>query len=192
GDAAEGLLVVTVRRANAAPTAAADTASTDEDVPVVVDVLANDADPDGDALVVASVSEPAHGRAEVVDEGRRVRYTPAAEFSGTDRFVYTVRDAGGITAVAEVTVVVAPVNDPPAAVAVASPAPSALILIQGAPEQQLTVAWPAAADPEGDAVTYAWELAADEAFENPIARFDAGAALSLAVAYGVIGPLLTA
>ncbi|WP_456433757.1 Ig-like domain-containing protein, partial [Nitratifractor sp.] len=45
------------------PVAQNDTATTDEDTPVTIDVLANDSDPDGDSLSIESVSDPAHGNA---------------------------------------------------------------------------------------------------------------------------------
>lgn len=44
-----------------------------------------------------------------------IRYTPAAEFSGTDTFTYTISDGAGGTATGTVTVNVAAVNDPPVA-----------------------------------------------------------------------------
>jgi hypothetical protein len=47
---------------NEPPTAAADVAaSTDEDASVVIDVLGNDGDPDGDALSVSTLTQASHG-----------------------------------------------------------------------------------------------------------------------------------
>ena len=63
GAAATVGVTVEVTNANEAPAAAADTAATDEDEPVTVDVLANDTDVDGDTLHIESVSQPAHGTA---------------------------------------------------------------------------------------------------------------------------------
>ncbi|MGH8519826.1 MAG: Ig-like domain-containing protein, partial [Panacagrimonas sp.] len=40
---------------------------------------------DLDALAIASVTQPAHGVAEIVD-GQRVAYTPAPDFHGSDGF----------------------------------------------------------------------------------------------------------
>ena len=97
-----------------APTAADDRAETPEDTPKVIDVLSNDRDPDGDRLRVVSVSAPENGTATVVSGG--VRYAPALNWHGEDRFTYTVADPGGLTATATVTVTVTPVNDPPEAV----------------------------------------------------------------------------
>ena len=92
------------------PNIMADTALVYEDCWVLINVLANDTDPDNDFLMITEVSTPAHGAAVI--EGRKVRYTPAADFSGTDTFTYTVA-AGPVTATATVTVNVIPVDDAP-------------------------------------------------------------------------------
>lgn len=79
------------------PQAGNDTATTSEDTPVTINVLANDSDPDGDALDPATLrisSAPAHGAATVNGDGT-VTYTPHANFNGADSFSYTVRDARG-------------------------------------------------------------------------------------------------
>src|SRR5205807_7644887 len=44
-------------------------------------------------------------------------YTPTANFNGADTFTYTASDGHGGTAIANVTLTVAAVNDPPVAVA---------------------------------------------------------------------------
>src|SRR5262249_23239728 len=54
---------VTVTPVNDAPTAVDDSATTAEDTAVVVTVLTNDTDIDGDTLSVTSVTAPAHGTA---------------------------------------------------------------------------------------------------------------------------------
>ena len=89
---------------NAAPVAVDDTAATPAGDPVTIDVLANDTDPDGDAIAVSSVGAPAHGAAETVDGA--VRYTPVEGFAGEDTFTYTVSDGRGGTGTAVVTVTV--------------------------------------------------------------------------------------
>ncbi|GAB4267416.1 MAG: hypothetical protein Kow0092_20750 [Deferrisomatales bacterium] len=97
---------------NRSPTPADDAAQTDTGVPVTVDVLANDRDPDGDPLSVAAVSRPLRGQA-VVLSARQVRYTPYPGFAGSDTFSYTVRDSRGASAAAQVRVTVAaPPPDP--------------------------------------------------------------------------------
>ena len=114
GAAARVRVTVAVTNANEPPSAEDDEAGTAEDQRVVIDVLANDTDPDGDSLRVESVSAPAHGMARVASRGG-VAYTPDADYHGMDRFTYVVADGHGETAAAAVEVTVAPVNDAPMA-----------------------------------------------------------------------------
>ncbi|MFA0849618.1 Ig-like domain-containing protein [Curtobacterium sp. WHRI 8282] len=88
------------------PTIGADTASTDSDTPVTIDVQANDR---GSDLETTIVTGPSHGTAVVAADGS-VEYTPAAGASGTDSFTYTVADGSGVTTgAATVTITVRPV-----------------------------------------------------------------------------------
>ena len=148
---------------NGAPALVADLATTDEDAPVVVDVLANDGDPDGDALVVVAVAAPAHGTATT--DGATVTYAPAPDFSGTDTFGYTVSD-GAAEAASTVRVTVRPVNDAPTAPVVTAPSDEATVEVAGEPDSDaVTFAWTASADAEGDQLAYRWELAETAAFD---------------------------
>ncbi|MEU8815898.1 Ig-like domain-containing protein [Actinoplanes sp. NPDC048796] len=88
---------------DAAPTAVADTATTASGQVVDIAVTANDTDP-GSALTLVSAGMPAHGTATVA--GGKIRYTPAAGYTGTDTFTYVIRDAAGSTATGTVTVAV--------------------------------------------------------------------------------------
>ena len=99
---------------NPAPLAANDTATTSEDQPVTIPVLANDSDPDGDALRVTAASAP-NGRV-IINEDGTITYEPAPNFHGTDTITYTISDGQGGTSTATVTVTVAAVNDDPVAV----------------------------------------------------------------------------
>ncbi len=100
--------------ANDPPVAADDSAATDEDMGVVIDVLANDSDPDGDSLKASIATGPAHG-ALIANPDGTFTYTPEADFNGTDSFTYSVSDGKGGSDTASVTVTVAPVNDAPVA-----------------------------------------------------------------------------
>ena len=71
---------VTVTAVNDPPVAAADTAATSEDVSRLVNVLANDTDIDGGALVIASVGSPGHGTTAI--ESGQVRYRRHSTMSG--------------------------------------------------------------------------------------------------------------
>ncbi len=96
---------------NPAPTATNDTAATDEDTPVIIDVLANDNDPDGDDLTVTVATAP--NGTVVINADGTITYTPNQDFNGTDTITYTISDGNGGTSTATVEVNVAPVNDAP-------------------------------------------------------------------------------
>ncbi|WP_431237991.1 cadherin-like domain-containing protein [Mycolicibacterium aichiense] len=102
GGTATGMLSVTVTPVNDAPTAVADSASTEPNTPVTVDVLGNDVDVDGDSLSVTAAGTPAHGTV-VANEDGSLTYTPDENYSGTDSFDYTISD-GTTDGTATVTV----------------------------------------------------------------------------------------
>jgi VCBS repeat-containing protein len=106
---------ITVNSANNNPPVAVDdSATTNEDTAVTIDVLANDSDVDGNALTVASVTQGSNGT--VTSNGTDVTYTPNANFNGTDSFSYTISDGNGGADTANVFVTINPVNDAPTAV----------------------------------------------------------------------------
>ena len=100
---------------NGSPRALNDAAEIDEDTSVVVDVLANDSDGNGDPLTVVDVTTPLAGTAELQAD-QTVLFAARPDFFGTDSFSYTVSDGGGGLATARVTINVLPVEDPPRAV----------------------------------------------------------------------------
>ncbi|MEE8373304.1 MAG: tandem-95 repeat protein [Dehalococcoidia bacterium] len=99
---------------NSDPVTASDIATTDEDSPVTIDVLANDTDIDGDVLRVSSVTQGNNGSV-MIDPGDTVTYSPIGDYYGPDSFTYTVDDGNGGTATDSVTVSVSAVNDAPIA-----------------------------------------------------------------------------
>ena len=106
GGTAVATVSVTVNNVNASPVATNDSASTDEDEAVTIDVLANDSDSDTqDVLSIASVTTPSNGTATIV--GGNIVYQPDSGFFGDDSFQYTVADGNGATDSAAVTVVIA-------------------------------------------------------------------------------------
>ena len=100
-------------KGNSDPTPTADTATTDEDTPVVIDVLANDTDPDGDTLTVTSATAT-NGTVTLNPDGT-ITYTPNQDYNGPDTISYVVDDGNGGTATSTVSVTVNPVNDDPVA-----------------------------------------------------------------------------
>ncbi len=109
GGTAQQSFTLTV--SNPAPIAVNDTAVTNEDRPVTINVLANDSDPDGDPLTVVSATA-ANGSVTILTDGE-ISYQPSANFNGTDTITYTISDGNGGTATGTVTVTVNPVNDEP-------------------------------------------------------------------------------
>lgn len=101
---------------NAAPVAGHDAASTAEDMPVTIGVLANDADADSNSLVPTILTPPAHGTATVNANGT-ITFVPAAHYFGADEFTYRVSDGGLTSNTATVGLNVTAVNDAPTAVA---------------------------------------------------------------------------
>ncbi|MEM7744935.1 MAG: Ig-like domain-containing protein [Pseudomonadota bacterium] len=106
-------VTVAVQAANKAPEAANDTATVQENGSVIIDLLANDTDPDGDALSIASLGTVENGA--LVDNGDgTVTFTPDADFFGEVTFDYTTTD-GELTDDATVRIVVTSTNVPPVA-----------------------------------------------------------------------------
>ena len=103
------------------PVANPDTATTPEDTPVVIDVLGNDTDPNGDPLTVTAATAP-NGTVAINPDGT-LSYTPDPDYNGPDEITYTVTDPDGNTATSTVAVTVTPVNDAPVATpdAIATP-----------------------------------------------------------------------
>lgn len=180
-----------VYAANGLPVPGADQARLQEDAAVTVDVQGNDRDPDGDTLVVASVGPGAHGTTLLGMDGT-VTYTPAADYHGADTFTYTLRDAHGATAQGDVTVRVTAVNDAPTAVAVAGD--STAVWLQGDPAEVFGASWAAAVDPDGDRLTYTWQLAADTTFTDAALLLSVSAAAQTRadVPFGTLATRLTA
>ena len=107
---------VTVTAVNDEPVAIDDASTTTEDISsIIIPVLTNDSDLEGDTLTVISVTVPAHGTAAVNPDGT-IAYAPAANFNGADSFSYTIGDGNGGSATATVSVTVTAANDSPVAV----------------------------------------------------------------------------
>ena len=122
-------LTITVTGVNDGPVAVDDSAVTPEDTPVIVPVLANDIDVDGDPLTVTQVNgQPINANTPVdlfdtaptpnkigtvtLNPDGTLTFTPVPLFNGPVNFDYTVSD-GTATDIGTVNIVVDNVNDPP-------------------------------------------------------------------------------
>ncbi|MBI2213373.1 MAG: tandem-95 repeat protein, partial [Acidobacteria bacterium] len=110
---------------NEPPIATNDVATTDEDTPIGIAVLANDSDPEGATLTVVAVNTAGTLGSVTIGVGGVVNYDPttsaaiqalAAGGSLTDTFSYTISDGAGGLASATVTVTVNGIDDLPVAV----------------------------------------------------------------------------
>lgn len=97
---------------NQIPSVGNDSATTNEDVSVTIDVLANDIDPDGDALSISAVEPALHGTV-ILNSNNTLTYIPQLDFHGSDLFAYTASDRRGGEIPAIVRITVRSVNDPP-------------------------------------------------------------------------------
>jgi Ca2+-binding RTX toxin-like protein len=109
GATSTAMVTVTITGANDAPTAGDDSAFVTSGGSVIIPVLANDSDPEGDALTVLSAANGSNGSVVVNPDGT-LTYTPNAGFSGNDSFTYTLKDANGATDTATVSLVVGIAN----------------------------------------------------------------------------------
>ena len=98
---------------NTPPQAVADSAVTQQNQTVEIDVLSNDSDADGDPLSLSIDTAPNNGNAVVDDNGTVnnllddfISYIPNTDFTGNDQFTYAIDDGkGGVdTATVSVTV----------------------------------------------------------------------------------------
>ena len=102
---------------NLPPDATDDQATTTEDTPVAIDVIANDVDPEGQlaAATVMVSMEPGSGSAFVDRQAGVITYIPEQGFAGRDEFAYRVSDVAGLSDTAFVVIVVQPSNQAPVA-----------------------------------------------------------------------------
>jgi VCBS repeat-containing protein len=105
---------ITVVPVNDPPVAGDDVFTGAEDVVITGSVIANDSDPDGDVLTYTRLTIPSKGTL-VFNSNGSFTYTPDADSSGTDTFSYRACDPSGFCDIAEVTLRITPVNDPPKA-----------------------------------------------------------------------------
>ncbi|TPV62238.1 tandem-95 repeat protein [Aestuariibacter sp. GS-14] len=97
---------------NLPPVLQDDDVTLDEDTSVVISVLDNDTDPDGDAITIDDASATT-GMVSVTPS--HITYQPLANYVGTDTVIYSVLDSAGNSASASVNITVLPINDPPTA-----------------------------------------------------------------------------
>jgi len=96
---------ITVTPVNDPPVAHDDTAAVTTGASLLIDVLANDSDVDGDQLSITSSTSAGSGTATC--DSTRCSYASASGFTGVDSFTYVISDGHGGSATATVTISVA-------------------------------------------------------------------------------------
>ncbi len=112
---------LTVNPINDSPVAFDDSATTPQDTPITIDVLANDSDPiEADLLHIDTfdTTSVSGGTITLDDNGTandltddQLIYTPTTGYIGNDSFTYTISDSDGGIATATVNLTVNPAND---------------------------------------------------------------------------------
>ncbi len=95
---------------NRAPVAVADSFVTTEGQALALTaaaLLANDSDPDGDALTLLALGPGSHGTLAQAGDGT-LTFTPDAGYAGSAGFSYTISDGHGGTASADVAITITP------------------------------------------------------------------------------------
>ncbi len=95
---------------NEAPVVGTDQATTTVDTPITLDPVGNDADPEGETLMLDQLGDPDNG--SVFATGNEVTYLPDLGFVGQDEFSYTVCDAQGLCTIGVVEVYVQSAIEP--------------------------------------------------------------------------------
>lgn len=107
---------ITVTPVNDAPVARTDSATTLEDTPITINVLANDTDVEGDTLTITSFSLSG-GTTEgtlILNPDKTLTYVPSYNFNGSATISYQISD-GTTTASSTVSLTITPVLDLPIA-----------------------------------------------------------------------------
>ena len=108
---------ITITSTNDPPVANDDYYSVNEDTTLNIaasGVLANDTDPENDALTAVLISDVSHGTLNLNSNGG-FSYTPDSNYFGTDTFTYQAYDGLEYSNTATVTITINPINDPPVA-----------------------------------------------------------------------------
>jgi hypothetical protein len=110
------ILVITVLFVNDPPVAVNDFITIPKDTSVVISILNNDSDENGDSLTATIISYPNNGIANINPDGT-ITYTPVGGYEGNDTFTYLICDDGvpSLCDTAIVVITIVGVNRPPVA-----------------------------------------------------------------------------
>ncbi|MGM0529381.1 MAG: FG-GAP-like repeat-containing protein [Bacteroidota bacterium] len=92
GETASDTFILTVTNVQDVPVAVDDTVETDQNTVVIIEVLSNDVDVDGDSLTITHVTQGMNGSASVLPGDSLIEYTPNQNFIGRDTLHYGISD----------------------------------------------------------------------------------------------------
>jgi VCBS repeat-containing protein len=120
GGMSTAAVTLTLNGVNDAPIGLNDSATTNEDNPVTINVLGNDSDIEGDSLSIQSVNTTGTVGQVTINPNGTINYNPNGKFeslgvgqTASDTFTYNVSDGKGGTSTAAVTLTLNGVNDAP-------------------------------------------------------------------------------
>ncbi|OFX10325.1 MAG: hypothetical protein A3G22_00005, partial [Alphaproteobacteria bacterium RIFCSPLOWO2_12_FULL_40_11] len=96
---------------NDLPVANLSNVTVNEDATILIDVLANVSDVDGDEFNIIAISQPANGIADII--GGKIIYKPDSQYNGNDSLIYTIKDSNGGVITKELTIKILAGNDAP-------------------------------------------------------------------------------
>ena len=145
GNSNTATATITINIANDAPTANAQTVTTNEETPVLINLTGSDVE--GSGLIFTIISNPSNGILSGI-AGNTVTYTPNANFFGTDTFTFKVNDGFLDSNTTAVAIIVGAVNDGPS-IQITNPLPNSLF-VEGSAVQVTA----AATDPDNNPLTF--------------------------------------
>jgi hypothetical protein len=127
---------------NHAPVAADDFVTTLVNVPIIIDVLANDSDPDGDLFFISAFTQASNGSV-TQNPNSTLTYTPEENFKGFDSFTYKISDGDLESSFANVTISVTPGEELPTADAGPDQVvdEETIVSLSGSASEGVTIAW---------------------------------------------------
>ena len=96
---------------NDAPIVISSEVSVNEDGVVIIDILRDVIDSDGDNVVIESISNPTNGAAEIIEN--KIVYIPKENYNGSDSLIYTISDGNGGIVTKKLDININSINDAP-------------------------------------------------------------------------------
>ena len=113
GGTATASVSISIFAINDAPDLNDDIAITNEDIPIIIDVLNNDSDRDNDILSLTEAHVIGVGGLVSINQNQSLTFVPSPDFNGEVTLSYSVTDQHGGTATGRVSISIKPINDKP-------------------------------------------------------------------------------